>query len=56
MAYSALGRDEEARVVAQDLLHIDPKFLAQRLARRMPFKDPALSAQILELMRKAGLK
>ena len=56
MAYSALGREEEARAVAQDLLRIDPKFSAQRLARTMPFKDPSLSAQSLELMHKAGLK
>jgi adenylate cyclase len=56
MAYSALGRDEEARAVAQELLRIDHKFSAQRLARRMTFKDPAISAQLLELMRKAGLK
>nr|NIS70421.1 tetratricopeptide repeat protein [Pseudomonadota bacterium] len=55
MAYSALGRDKEARAVAQDLLQIDPKFSARRLARSMPFKDPAFSAQLLELMRKAGL-
>jgi adenylate cyclase len=55
MAFSALGRDEEAREVAENLLRIDPKFSAQRLARRMPFKDPALSAKFLELMRKGGL-
>ena len=55
MAYSALGRDEEARVVAQDLLRIDPKFSAQRFVRSMPLKDPSLSAKFLELLRKGGL-
>ena len=53
--YAAWGRDEEARAAAQDVLRIDPKFSAQRYARAFPYKDPALSAQALALMRKAGL-
>ena len=53
--YAAWGRDEEARAAAQDVLRIDPKFSAQRYARAFPYKDPALSARVLELMRKAGL-
>jgi tetratricopeptide (TPR) repeat protein len=56
MAYMAWGRDDEARAAAQDLLRIDPKFSAQRYAQSLSFKDPALTAQALELMRKAGLK
>jgi adenylate cyclase len=56
MAYMALGREEEGRNAAQDLLRIDPKFSAQRFAQRMTFKDPALAKQALELMQKAGLK
>ncbi len=53
--YAALGRDEEARAAAQDVLRIDPKFSAQRYTNAMPYKDPALTAQALERMRKAGL-
>ena len=53
--YAAWGRDEEARAAAQDVLRIDPKFSAQRYARAFPYKDPALAAQVLELMRNAGL-
>lgn len=53
--YAAWGRDEEARAAAQEVLRIDPKFSAQRYARAFPYKDPALSARVLELMRKAGL-
>jgi tetratricopeptide (TPR) repeat protein len=55
MIYAAWGRDEEARSSAQDVLRIDPKFSAQRYARSMTYKDPALRTQALELMRKAGL-
>ena len=56
MAYMALGREEEARNAAQEVLRIDPKFSAKRLARRMPTKDPTVSTKALELMNKAGLK
>jgi adenylate cyclase len=53
--YAAWGHDEEARAAAQGVLRIDPKFSAQRYARAFPYKDPAQSARVLELMRKAGL-
>ncbi|MGD2039084.1 MAG: tetratricopeptide repeat protein, partial [Desulfobacterales bacterium] len=56
MAYMALEREEEARNAAQELLRIDPKFSARRLAQTMPYKDPTTAARALELMNKAGLK
>jgi len=56
MAYMALGREEEARNAAQDLLRIDPKFSAQKFAQTQTAKDPTVAAQALELMNKAGLK
>jgi adenylate cyclase len=52
---AALGRDEEARAAAQDVLRIDPKFSAQRFLKNSPYKDPAVTARALELYRKAGL-
>jgi adenylate cyclase len=55
-AYSvALGRVEEARAAAQEVLRIDPKFSAQRNARMAPYKDPARNTVVLERLRKAGL-
>jgi tetratricopeptide (TPR) repeat protein len=56
MAYMALGREEEARKAAQELLRIDPKFSAQRFAQNMTYKDPTVATRALELMQKAGLK
>jgi adenylate cyclase len=53
--YTALGRDEEARAAALDVLRIDPKFSAQRYVRMLPYKDPAINARLLERLRKAGL-
>jgi adenylate cyclase len=55
MLYAALGRTEEARSSVQEVLRIDSKFSAQRYAKSMPYKDPAVTDQSLELMRKAGL-
>jgi len=56
MAYMAVGREEEARKAAQDLLRIDPKFSAQRFAQTQTVKDPTVATQALELMNMAGLK
>jgi adenylate cyclase len=56
MAYMALGREEEARYAAQELLRIDPKFSAQRFAQYMTYKDPTVATRALELMNRAGLK
>jgi hypothetical protein len=55
MVYAALGPNEGAGSSVQDVLRIDPMFKAQRYAKSMSYKDPALTAQTLELMRKAGL-
>jgi len=53
--YTALGREEDARAAAQEVLRIDPKFSAQRYVRMLPYKDPAINGRVLERLRKAGL-
>jgi adenylate cyclase len=55
MNYAAMGRDDEARAASQDLLRIAPKFSAQRYARLSVYKNSGLAAQVLELLRKAGV-
>ena len=50
---AALGRDDEARAAAQNLLRIQPDFSTQIYARHFPHKD---LARDLELLRKAGLR
>jgi adenylate cyclase len=54
--YSALGREEEARAEAAEVLRINPKFSLEGLKRRLPFKDPAAVEPYLASLRKAGLK
>jgi tetratricopeptide (TPR) repeat protein len=49
------GPKEEAGASVREVLRIDPAYSAQRYANSMPYKDPTLRAQMLELLRKAGL-
>lgn len=55
-AYAELGRDEEARAEAAELLRISPSFSLEVYRQRVPLKDlPALERHIAAL-HKAGLK
>jgi adenylate cyclase len=54
-AYAQLGRMEEARAEAAQTLRIDPSWSIQRVARRLPLKDAAALARLVDGMRKAGL-
>jgi len=54
--YMRAGREEEGRATAAEILKIDPKFSAERMAATTPWKDPAKNERTLALLRKAGLK
>ena len=54
-AYAQLGRMEEAKAEAAEALRIDPSFSVQRVAQRLPLKDAAALARLVDGMRKAGL-
>ncbi len=51
--YGLLGRDDEARATAAEVLRLSPNF-AQAVMRR-PFKDRAVLMRIIDGLRKAGL-
>jgi tetratricopeptide (TPR) repeat protein len=53
--YAQLGRMEEAKSEAAQALRITPHFSGLRIAERLPFKDAAALARLLDGMRKAGL-
>jgi adenylate cyclase len=53
--YAQLGHMEEAKAEAAEALRKDPSFSVLRLAKRLPFKDPAALARLLDGMRKAAL-
>ena len=54
--YAGLGKEEEARAAAAEVLKMNPKFTVEGLAKLMQLKDKALKERYLENLRKAGLK
>ena len=50
-----LGREEEAKAAAAEVLRFDPKFSAKAWVEGLTFEDPELSKRELEGLRKAGL-
>ncbi len=55
MIYSDLGRMQEAKKQAAEVLRVNPKFTVEGWAKANPFKDPAIVEHRKELLRKAGL-
>jgi adenylate cyclase len=55
VAYAQLGRLDEARAEAAEVLRIDPKFTISRSARLLPFKRPEDAEHFFDGLRKAGL-
>ena len=54
--YSELGRIEEAKAQAAEILKLVPNFSVDVWGERVPYKDPALAERGMEGLRKAGLK
>ena len=55
ISYLRLGREEEARAAAAEILRINPKFSLELYAKALPFTQPVAN-RIVEDLRKAGLK
>jgi adenylate cyclase len=53
--YAQLGRLEEAKAEAAQTLRRDPSYSIQRYATRLPLKNAAALARLVDGMRKAGL-
>jgi adenylate cyclase len=54
--YSLLGREDEARAAAAEILRISPKYSLDYLAKTRPHIDPANTDRLIDALRKAGLK
>jgi adenylate cyclase len=54
-AFAALGRDDEARSAAAEVLRINPDFSIKRIIASMPYRDPAVLERMAGNLRKAGL-
>jgi len=55
ISYMRLGREEEARAAAAEILRINPKFSLERYAKTLPFTKP-VADRVVEDLRRAGLK
>jgi len=53
--YSMMGRLEDARAQATQVLRIIPKFSLESFAKKMRFKNPADVDRFIDALRKAGL-
>ena len=53
--YSGLGREEEARAEAAEVLRVSPNYSLAVVRQRMPYQDPAELERILDGLRQAGL-
>jgi tetratricopeptide (TPR) repeat protein len=56
LAYAGLNREAEARAAMAHALRLDPRMTLERLAKGIPYKNPADLERTLDLYRKAGLK
>jgi tetratricopeptide (TPR) repeat protein len=54
--YSAMGRAEDARAQAAEVLRINPKFSLERWAKTLRYKNPDDLERTVDALRKAGLK
>jgi adenylate cyclase len=54
--YSMMGREEEARAEAAEVLRLNPKFSVDMYAKRLTFKDQSVTDKFIDGLRKAGLK
>ena len=54
--YSLLGREEEARAQAAQILTMEPKFSLESFVKTLPFKNKADAELLFDSLHKAGLK
>jgi tetratricopeptide (TPR) repeat protein len=54
--YGLMGKEEEAKAVAADLLRINPKFSVEYVAKTSPYKRQEDRDQMIQGLRIAGLK
>ena len=56
VSYIELGRKEEARAEAAEVLRMNPSYSLETLTQRLPYKDEAVLEGVLAAFGKAGLK
>ena len=55
-AYSLAGRQEEARIAAEEVLRLNPKFSLVHYVKKNPLKNQADREHLIGALRKVGFK
>jgi TolB-like protein/DNA-binding SARP family transcriptional activator len=55
LTYVEIGRSQDARAMASEILRIDPPFLVSTWARRQPYTDQSVVEREMQALRIAGL-
>jgi adenylate cyclase len=53
--YAALGRNDEAKAAAAEVLRIEPEYSLAKMERSLPYKNPSDTKRVIGAMRKAGI-
>jgi adenylate cyclase len=53
--YATLGKEEEARAEAAEVLRLNPKFSVKKYGKRLQIRDKAVKERYIDALRKAGL-
>jgi TolB-like protein len=53
--HALAGEDDEAHLIAQEIISVDPKFRISDFSKKHPYKDKSKLAAIVEALRSAGL-
>ena len=53
--YAKIGRHDEARQAAEEILRISPKYNAEKFGERLPFTDTSITDDYIAALRQAGL-
>jgi adenylate cyclase len=56
VTYVEMGRMDDARAEAEELLRIDPKWTSKGFEKMSPYKDPEVTKRRAEAWRKVGLE
>jgi adenylate cyclase len=55
VTYVEVGREAEARAVAETILKLDPSFSIAEFAKALTYRDPEELDRVVQGMRQAGL-
>ena len=53
--YSLLGQMEEARLEAEEVMKLNPKFSLKKYEKTIPYKNPEVKKRYIDALQNAGI-